>query len=120
LLLIIGSVTGIVITSVRPTVRSSPEDTVRAFVEAAYRSDCAAVRATIDDAFWEGERLNCLDVSFHGADFADTTVADWTISGITVTGDLAKVTLDPPGGIPPTDLHLRLIDGIWKITSWVF
>ena len=100
--------------------RPLPEDTARAFVEAGYRSDCPAVRATIDDEFWEGAGLTCLDVSFHGSDFADTTVADWTFTDTEITGDQASLTLDPPGEIPSTALHLRFIDGAWKITDWQF
>ncbi|WP_152364591.1 hypothetical protein [Microlunatus speluncae] len=97
-----------------------PEDTARAFVEAAYRSDCPAVRATITDEFWDGAGLTCLDVSFHGVDFADTTVADWTFTDTEITGNEASLTLDPPGEIPSTALRMRLVDGTWKITNWQF
>jgi hypothetical protein len=121
-LVIIGGGVGIVIMNSRPVAvqRPLPEDTARAFVEAGYRSDCDAVRATIDEDFWERGGLTCLDVSFHGADFADTTVADWAITDTAITGDLATLTLDPPGEIPSTALHLRFVDGAWKITDWQF
>lgn len=97
-----------------------PEDTARAFVEAGYRSDCEAARKTIDDEFWNRAGLTCLDVSFHGSDFMDTTVADWAFTDTEVTGDLATIMLDPPGEIPPTVLRMRLVDGGWRITDWQF
>lgn len=120
---IIGAGVGVMIMNSAPPAvveRPLPEDTARAFVEAGYRSDCPAVRATIDDEFWDGAGLTCLDVSFHGADFAGTTVADWAFTDTQVTGDRATLTLDPPGEIPSTALHLRFVDGAWKITNWQF
>ncbi|GAB3759085.1 hypothetical protein [Microlunatus parietis] len=97
-----------------------PEDTARAFVDAGYRSDCDAARRTIDQEFWDRAGLTCLDVSFHGSEFIDTTIADWAFTDTEVTGDLASITLDPPGEIPPTVLRMRLIDGAWRITDWQF
>ncbi|MFC7618826.1 hypothetical protein [Microlunatus sp. GCM10028923] len=97
-----------------------PEDTARAFVEAGYRSDCEAARKTIDEEFWDRGGLTCQDVSFHGAEFIDTTIADWAFTDTEVTGDLASITLDPPGEIAPTVLRMRLIDGGWRITDWQF
>lgn len=97
-----------------------PEDTARAFVDAGYRSDCDAARKTIDEEFWDRAGLTCLDVSFHGSEFVDTTMADWAFTDTEVTGDLASITLDPPGEIPPTVLRMRLIDGSWRITDWQF
>ncbi len=119
-LVIVGVAVGTMIMKPAAMAQPLPEDTARAFVEAAYRSDCPAVRATITDEFWDGAGLTCLDVSFHGADFADTTVADWTFADTEITGDQATLTLDPPGEIPSTSLRMRLVDGTWKITNWQF
>lgn len=119
-MLIIGAgVAAVIIASIGAN-GPMPEETARAFVAAAYRSDCDAVRATITDEFWNGAQLSCMDVSFHGSDFADTTVEDWSFADTKITKDIATITLDPPGDLPPTELRMRLVDGTWKITSWQF